>query len=159
MRNYLHIPQPDDNARARFWRKVRRADNGCWLWTGHADKFGRGFFFFAEHQFRAPRVAWAIAHGRSPELDICHTCDNPACVNPDHLWEGSHAENMRDASSKGRWLRSHCPKGHEYTPENTYYRKTGQVGSRICRTCSLAAANAYNRRARAERIAPGRVAL
>jgi len=65
---------------------------------------------------------------------LCHSCDNPPCCNPSHLWLGTQAENLADASAKGRLKRTstHCKRGHEFTPENTYLSN----GGRGCRQCS-----------------------
>jgi hypothetical protein len=65
---------------------------------------------------------------------ICHRCDNPVCVNPDHLFDGSQLENLLDCVRKGRHKgksQTHCKHGHEFTPENTYLWKN----HRHCRTC------------------------
>lgn len=91
-----------------FWSRVDRSNaDGCWIWTGTLDgNMGYGRFTFGRGG-RAPahRVAFALRHGRIPRLLVCHTCDNPPCVNPAHLWEGTAADNNRDRANKGRTVR------------------------------------------------------
>ncbi len=90
---------------ARFTEKyVRRGMTECWPWTGSKDRFGRGYFYYEGKVTRAPRVAWTLHHGmRFPDgKDACHSCDNPSCVNPAHIWPGSESDNLRDAENKGR---------------------------------------------------------
>ena len=84
----------------RFWSKVEKS-NGCWLWRGAADPRGYGFFWVNGKQIGAHRFSLSLKLGRLP-LQACHSCDVPACVNPDHLFEGSQQDNMRDCVSKGR---------------------------------------------------------
>jgi hypothetical protein len=88
---------------------------------------------------RAHRVAWIKAHGPIPTgLVVRHICDNPPCVNVDHLVLGTDADNIHDMHERGRYrggrksgVQTHCKRGHEYTPENTYT----QDGHRSCVTC------------------------
>ena len=86
----------------RFWSKVAKGD-GCWTWTGGRDVNGYGVFYDWNHKpWRAHRYMWAIERGSIGGMCVCHRCDNPECVNPDHLFLGTHTDNMRDMTAKGR---------------------------------------------------------
>lgn len=117
---------------ARMWSKVTKGD-GCWVFGGWLDKKGYGWI---SHK-AAHRVAWEAANGPIPNgIFVCHRCDNPSCVRPDHLFLGTQRDNMRDASSKGRFPKqkwTHCKNGHEFTPENT--TRSGTRPARVCRAC------------------------
>ncbi len=89
----------------RFWSKVRKTDD-CWVWTGgNNGRYGViGTGGRKGHQIYAHRASWYLAHGYlSPSLNVCHHCDNPPCVRPDHLFLGTDVDNMRDCKAKGRW--------------------------------------------------------
>ena len=88
----------DDTILERFWSKVNKT-NGCWEWTGRINARGYG----AYGKRVAHRVIWEQIHGPIPSgMCICHHCDNPACVRLDHLFIGTHSDNIKDAVIKGR---------------------------------------------------------
>lgn len=190
----------------RFWRKIQKTD-GCWLWIGSRGPSGYGLFGVATDSGRwatnrAHRFSWEIHNGPIPPgMCVCHHCDNPPCVRPDHLFLGTHKDNSDDMIRKGRgafgekhpraildwetvrrirreydgtltgrvelanrfgvterainsivrgfiWkegarpvfgtpnaAKTHCKRGHEFTPENTRLRPSG---GRTCRACHRA---------------------
>lgn len=84
----------------------RGAPDACWLWTGarwglHA---AYGTIYNQGHKVAAHRAMWITTHDEPiPDgYEVCHTCDNPLCVNPAHLWLGTHQDNMQDRNAKGR---------------------------------------------------------
>ena len=92
----------------RFWEKVKRGP-GCWEWQGHRRPRGYGLFARSRQGGRkqiiwdAHRFAWMIERGPIPlGMLVCHHCDNPACVRPDHLFLGTNRDNKLDSVSKGR---------------------------------------------------------
>ena len=90
----------------RFWAKVQKSDDGCWIWTASFGKAGYGAINSGRRPTRmlsASRVMWEIAYGPIPEgLSVLHRCDVPRCVRPDHLFLGTQRDNIRDAMAKGR---------------------------------------------------------
>lgn len=94
----------------RFFAKVAKHPSGCWLWSGATSGTGAhkyGWVTFNKRQYKAHRLAWMLLIGEIPHgMSVCHKCDVPLCVNPDHLFLGTHAENMKDMHRKGRLKRS-----------------------------------------------------
>src|SRR6266852_3437930 len=88
----------------RFWKNVNYTNNPneCWEWLKPGDKDGYGQFRVEKHIYRAHRVAFFLYFGYLPSKMVCHTCDNPPCCNPHHLWVGSNIDNIQDAIKKGR---------------------------------------------------------
>lgn len=91
----------------RFWAGVKRGDpDECWEWQRSCCGLRReyGKTSYDGKGILAHRAAWLLTHGSLPErpLEVCHSCDNPLCCNPRHLWIGTHYQNMIDKVTKGR---------------------------------------------------------
>jgi len=94
----------DETTQERFWSKVRRGEpDECWEWQAGKGTFGYGQFWLTSkgRNVQAHRVAYRIERGEWPNV-TCHTCDNPACVNPRHLYNGTHKTNGNDRRLRGR---------------------------------------------------------
>ena len=92
----------NETARNRFWAKVKK-NSSCWEWTAGKTKFGYGTFNNGSGSRLAHRVSWVIENGPVPDGKlVCHTCDNPSCVNPKHLFVGTQSDNVCDMWAKGR---------------------------------------------------------
>lgn len=91
----------------RYWANVNKVEGDCWIWTGAKRNYkgygtialpGRGNGSITTHRF-----AWKLAFGDIPEgLHVLHKCDNPSCVNPEHLFLGTNNDNVQDKCKKGR---------------------------------------------------------
>lgn len=129
-----------------FWSRVEKTET-CWFWVGRKMTFGYGDIqlYAGGPRTSSHRASWEINVGPIPNgMFVLHKCDNPPCVNPDHLFLGTQKDNLLDARKKGRaytldsrWMlqKTHCPQGHEYSPENL--RKNDR-GWRLCKICHAA---------------------
>ena len=90
--------------REKFWSFVNKnTDTGCWEWIGYRNKKNYGMFKALGDVFYAHRTSWEFLIGEIPDgILVLHKCDNPPCVNPEHLFLGTHQDNMDDMSQKGR---------------------------------------------------------
>lgn len=143
-----------------FWAKVQKSDGECWRWTGassapphHDGRYGT-FSLWTNGRPRtekAHRVMYALVHGQPGVLHVLHSCDNPICVNPDHLSLGTVKDNVDDMAAKGRdrgplaenRRKTHCKHGHPLSGGNLYVNPRGQ---RQCITCRRAIQKRYKAR-------------
>ena len=126
----------------------------CWLWTGAMTTGGYGSFSFNGKPRKAHR--WSYEFHKSPipkGLFVCHACDVPACVNPNHLWVGTARDNAVDMVRKNRQgpSRTHCRRGHKYKEVGCYIRTKptgGRQAGTLWRTCKKCETDARIKRAK-----------
>jgi hypothetical protein len=147
---------PDETVRQRFMAKVLHdSTTGCWLWTGRLNDGGYGQFKLGQAPRLAHRVALLLFRGvplggdrKDSQAD--HLCRVRRCVNPDHLeMVSSLTNNLRKLAARPRAERTHCPKGHALTPENTNWHRNYPH----CRVCHRASQALINARVSAQRVA------
>ena len=123
----------------RFWDKVDKTGE-CWIWTAYTKTDGYGQFKFDGKMRGAHRMAWLLTNGEIPDgMLVCHTCDNPSCVNPNHLFLGTNQDNADDKMNKGRHAsvsQTHCKRGHEFSRANTRFSAQHGGFARHCRECN-----------------------
>lgn len=89
----------------RFMSHVNKTE-GCWMWVAYKDRKGYGKFGHKKGTL-AHRFSYILHNGKIPKgMQVCHSCDNPSCVNPNHLWVGTNRDNQMDCISKGRARRN-----------------------------------------------------
>lgn len=148
----------------KFWSHVDKSagPDACWPWTACLTRDGYGRVRLGSRRTRkerpAHRVSYELLVGPIPAgLTLDHLCRNRVCVNPAHLEPVTNAENVRrgESISSINARKTHCIRGHEFTPENTYRRPAGKGLTRDCRACMRAQGKAaYARRA----LTPSRAA-
>lgn len=130
-----------------FWGRVNKGGaipthkpelGNCWDWIGFRGKNGYGQFYIGKIPFIAHRVSWAIANGKTDPIPLLHKCDNPACVNPAHLFLGTLSDNTQDMLRKGRCNPPHGERSGsakftwEQVQEIRELKKTGIKTRLIC---------------------------
>jgi hypothetical protein len=129
----MRLSEPDAR---RFWSKVAAGPGGCLIWTGGKARSGYGTFFLAGRKQRAHRVAYEDRVGHIPTgLVLDHLCRTRICVNPLHLEAVTDKVNILrgEGLAAQNAMKTHCPAGHEYTPENAYHFKRSET--RVGRNC------------------------
>ncbi|QQD21197.1 hypothetical protein GJQ54_05145 [Oceanospirillaceae bacterium ASx5O] len=128
----------------RFFERVEKSsEGGCWVWVGSkrgSPRIKYGSFWNGKKHVAAHRFSWEMVNGEIPEggdvrgMCVCHHCDNPLCVNPAHLFLGTHKDNMQDKVRKqrGTGSKAQCSRGHARNSANTYVSKSGIKHCRIC---------------------------
>ncbi len=112
-------------------------EHTCWEWSAGKSDWGYGSIHNGVTSVHSHRVSWELHFGKIPKnMHVCHMCDNPGCVRPEHLFLGTAKDNAADMCSKGRHpnqLKTKCKNGHKYTEDNTY---RSPRGDRRCRSCA-----------------------
>lgn len=138
---------------AYYLSKSTVAPNGCVLWNGWCVAKGYGQAGYRGKPWMLHRLIYTLKVGPIPPgMLVCHTCDIRNCWNHEHLFLGTEADNNRDCGNKGRHhnsVKTHCKRGHEYTPENTAYKNGPGTVMRVCKECLRARLNSDHYRKQA----------
>lgn len=137
----MRTGRPPKPIEERFWPHVNKSAT-CWLWTGTRSPRGYGKIVFRGQHWRAHRVSWVLANGEIPDgLFVCHKCDTPACVRPEHLFLGTPRDNMLDAVAKNRAhvgvLNGRATVGQDEVTEMFILHRAGWLQSEIGARFSL----------------------
>jgi hypothetical protein len=126
----------DDYYRHKLAAQSIVTDRGCWEWQGYLHRGNYGMTYYRGKPISAHRLAFKLMKGETPKgSQVCHSCDNKACCNPDHLWLGDAKANGRDRRDKGLHyteLKTHCPQGHAYAEHGVRQGKGNQLACRLC---------------------------
>jgi hypothetical protein len=135
----------DQKVYDRLLKRTRKDESGCWLWTGPvkgskwpANRYGCFAIYRGGKRVEqnTHRSMWYALHGKAPKgMCVCHRCDVPTCVNPDHLWLGTKLDNTMDMVRKKRHhlnRLTHCKRGHPLSGDNLYVQPQGY---RSCKEC------------------------
>lgn len=122
-----------DTSIERFWKRITKNKNDCWIINGSPAHGGYGQFGDKYKKWKAHRWAWNYFIGKVPKgKELDHLCRNSRCCNPKHLEPIFHIENVRRGNGGLHWAKkTHCPRGHEYNQINTAIFN----GHRQCKTC------------------------
>lgn len=128
-------------------------ETGCWIWLGTSNELGYGRYYLPKNSegksvaVFAHRYSYELYTGiLQPGLIVCHKCDIPSCVNPNHMFIGTQADNMNDMVNKGRHrnsLKTHCKRGHSLTDETMYKVKASPNARGVCKKCMNMHAKKY----------------
>ncbi len=124
----------------KFWEKVNKlGPNDCWEWGGYIEQDGYGRLSYkGERHWLAHRVAWLLTNGEIPEgMCVLHECDNPPCVNPNHLFLGTYADNAADRDNKGRGKLPGI-KGEQHWRSKLTVEDVIEIRSMLSNGCKLA---------------------
>lgn len=141
----------------RFWSKVDvRGPDDCWPWMAATDSYGYGKFGYDGQMTVSHRVAFYLSNGYFSPVFTCHSCDNPPCVNPKHLFEGTNQDNVDDSIAKGR-----KPRGEKHAAVTRYGEQHGcaKLTAENVRNIRIAVQNGSTHRSQAEKYGVVRKAI
>lgn len=126
----------------RLTSRIKISLTDCWEYQGQLCNEGYGILKYKPfNETLAHRVSYILFKSKGNSIKglcVCHHCDNPKCLNPKHLFLGTWDDNNKDRAKKGRTITpnlnlKYCKRGHEFTIENTIFRRSG---TRLCKKCN-----------------------